>query len=97
MMMRILRSARVVKLTNKLFRTYSPGLLSGSMLMGSMAGGPFSLCVPETGGTGGLIYPLPTGEAEREKRHIYFWVIQRGLTFAEHLNSSLHCQSKIGD
>lgn len=74
MMMRILRSARVVKLTNKLFRTYSPGLLSGSMLMGSMAGGPFSLCVPETGGTGGLIYPLPTGEAEREKRHIYFWV-----------------------
>lgn len=97
MMMRILRSARVVKLTNKLFRTYSPGLLSGSMLMGSMAGGPLSLCVPETGGTGGLIYPLPTGEAEMQKRHINFWAIQHGLTFTEHLNSSLHCQSKTGD
>lgn len=64
MIMRILRSARVVKLTNKLLRTYSPGLLSGSTLIGNIAGGPFSLCVPETGGTGGLIYPLPTGEAE---------------------------------
>lgn len=72
MMMRILRSACVVKLTNKLFRTYSPGLLSGSTLMGNMAGGPFSLCVPETGGTVGLMYPLPTGEAEMDKKQIHF-------------------------
>lgn len=64
MMMRILRSARMVKLTNKLFKTYSPGLLSGSTLIGSMVGGPFSFCVPETEGTGGLMYPLPTGDAE---------------------------------
>ncbi|TNN55946.1 hypothetical protein EYF80_033833 [Liparis tanakae] len=37
-MKRILRSDMVVKLANRLLRTYSPGLLSGSMLMGNMAG-----------------------------------------------------------
>lgn len=71
MMMRILRSACVVKFTNKLFRTYSPGLLSGSTLIGSMVGGPFSLWLPETDGTGGLMYPLPTGDAENGRRNIY--------------------------
>lgn len=41
MMMRILRSDRVVKLANKLLRTYSPGLLSGSTVTGMVATGPF--------------------------------------------------------
>lgn len=63
MMMRILRSDIVVKLANRLLRTYSPGLLSGSMLMGIMAGGPFSPWGQQTGGMGGLLYPFPTGEA----------------------------------
>lgn len=31
--------------------------------MGIMAGGPFSLCGQQTGGTGVLLYPFPTGEA----------------------------------
>lgn len=63
MMMRILRSDTVVKLANRLLRTYSPGLLSGSMLMGIMAGGPFSPWGQLTGGMGGLLYPFPTGDA----------------------------------
>lgn len=63
MMIRILRSDAVVKLANRLLRTYSPGLLSGSTLMGIMAGGPFSPWGQQTGGTGGLLYPFPTGEA----------------------------------
>lgn len=62
-MMQILRSDMVVKLANRLLRTYSPGLLSGSMLMGIMAGGPFSPWGQQTGGMGGLLYPFPTGEA----------------------------------
>lgn len=62
-MIRILRSDAMVKLTNRLLRTYSPGLLSGSTLMGIMAGGPFSPWGQQTGGTGGLVYPFPTGEA----------------------------------
>ncbi len=40
MMMRILRSDRVVKLANRLLRTYSPGLLSGSTVTGMVATGP---------------------------------------------------------
>lgn len=63
MMMRIFRSDTVVKLANRLLRTYSPGLLSGSTLMGIMAGGPFSPWGQQTGGMGGLLYPFPTGEA----------------------------------
>lgn len=63
MMIRILRSDAVVKLANRLLRTYSPGLLSGSTLMGIMAGGPFSPWGQQTGGMGGLLYPFPTGEA----------------------------------
>lgn len=41
MMMRILRSDRVVKLANRLLRTNSPGLLSGSTVTGMVATGPF--------------------------------------------------------
>lgn len=63
MMTRILRSDAVVKLAKRLLRTYSPGLLSGSTLMGIMAGGPFAPWGQQTGGTGGLLYPFPTGEA----------------------------------
>lgn len=64
MMMRILRSESKVKLANKLFRTNSPGLLSGSTLTGAMMTGPFlSPKVLLTGGTGGF---SPTGEAVGE-------------------------------
>lgn len=60
MMMRILRSESRVKLANKLLRTNSPGLLSGSTLTGAMSTGPFlSPCVPLAGGAGGF-----TGEAD---------------------------------
>lgn len=64
MMMRILRSESKVKLANKLFRTNSPGLLSGSTFTGAMMTGPF-LSPKEllTGGTGGF---SPTGEAVGE-------------------------------
>lgn len=68
MMMRILRSVMVVKLAKRLFSTYSPGRLSGSTLMGIMAGGPFSPCEQHTGGTGGLLYP---GEATDKKQEGY--------------------------
>lgn len=74
MMMRILRSESNVKLANKLFRTNSPGLLSGSTFTGAMMTGPFlSPKVPLTGGTGGF---SPTGEAdgllgEVSKKHLY--------------------------
>ena len=61
MMMRILRSDSSVKLANRLLRTNSPGLLSGSTLTGAMVTGPFlSPGVPLTGGRGGF---SPTGEA----------------------------------
>lgn len=62
MMMRILRSDSKVKLANKLFRTNSPGLLSGSTFTGAMMTGLFlSPKEPLTGGTGGF---SPTGEAD---------------------------------
>lgn len=77
MMIRILRSDAVVKLANRLLRTYSPGLLSGSTLMGIMAGGPFSPWGQQTGGMGGLLYPFPTGEAtevcKKKKRRKTRW------------------------
>lgn len=64
MMMRILRSESKVKLANKLFRTNSPGLLSGSTLTGAMTTGPFlSPRVPLAGGTGVF---SPAGEADGE-------------------------------
>lgn len=64
MIIRILRSDSKVKLANRLFRTNSPGLLSGSTLTGAMATRPFlSPRVPLTGGKGDF---RPTGEAERE-------------------------------
>lgn len=65
MMMRILRSESKVKLANRLLRTNSPGLLSGSTLTGAMTTGPFlSPKVPLTGGRGGF---SPTGEAEESQ------------------------------
>lgn len=65
MMMRIFRSESKVKLANRLFRTNSPGLLSGSTLTGAMTTGPFlSTEVPLTGGRGGF---SPTGEAEESQ------------------------------
>lgn len=75
MTMRILRSEMVVKLAKRLLSTYSPGRLSGSTLMGIMAGGPFSPCEQQTGGTGGLLYP---GEAldKKIKRKKLFKKIQ---------------------
>lgn len=73
MMMRILRSDTVVKLANRLLRTYSPGLLSGSMLMGIMAGGPFSPWGQLTGGMGALLYPFPTGEAAETTQESSGW------------------------
>lgn len=73
MMMRILRSDTVVKLANRLLRTYSPGLLSGSMLMGIMAGGPFSPWGQLTGGMGALLYPFPTGEAAETTQKSSGW------------------------
>lgn len=64
-MMPILRSESKVKLANRLFRTNSPGLLSGSTLTGAMTTGPFlSPEVPLTGGRGGF---SPTGEAEESQ------------------------------
>lgn len=67
MMMRILRSESKVKLANKLLRTNSPGLLSGSTLTGAMTTGPFlSPRVPLTGGRGGF---SPTGEAEESQEN----------------------------
>lgn len=67
MMMRILRSESKVKLANKLFKTNSPGLLSGSTLTGAMMTGPFlSPKVPVMGGRGGF---SPTGEAEGMSGH----------------------------
>lgn len=68
MMMRILRSESKVKLANKLFRTNSPGLLSGSTLTGAMMTGPFlSPKGPLTGGRGGF---SPTGEADGESGQV---------------------------
>lgn len=64
---RILRSESVVKLANKLLRTYSPGRLSGSTLMDIMVPGPFSLWRWYTGATGGLLYP---GEAVKDNTHV---------------------------
>lgn len=65
MIMRILRSESKVKFANRLFRTNSPGLLSGSTLTGAMTTGPFlSPNVALAGGTGGF---NPTGEAEKDK------------------------------
>ncbi len=67
MTIRILRSEMVVKLAKRLLSTYSPGRLSGSTLMGIMAGGLFSPCEQQTCGTGGLLYPV---EALDEKKRI---------------------------
>lgn len=81
-MMLILRSDMEVKLANRLLRTYSPGLLSGSMLMGSMAGGPFSPWGQLTGGMGGLLYPFPTGEAEEHthtKHNMGLNIVKRNI------------------
>lgn len=38
------------------------------MVMGIMAGGPFSPWGQQSGGMGGLLYPFPTGEAAEEKQ-----------------------------
>ncbi len=66
MTIRILRSEIVVKLAKRLLSTYSPGRLSGSTLMGIMAGGPFSPCEQKTGGTGGLLYPEALDKKENK-------------------------------
>ena len=71
MMMRILRSEAMVKLANRLLRTNSPGLLSGSTLMGVIAGGPFSPRGLQTGAMGGLEYPFPTGDAGAQNKHTH--------------------------
>lgn len=72
MMIRILRSESKVKFANKLLRTNSPGLLSGSTLTGAMTTGPFlSPNVPLAGGIGGF---SPTGEAEKTNKIIIKYI-----------------------
>lgn len=66
MMMRILRSDRVVKLANRLLRTYSPGLVSGSTVTGMVATGPFlSPGALLTWGRG----RFPTGDAGKAQKN----------------------------
>lgn len=68
MMIRILRSESKVKLANKLLRTNSPGLLSGSTLTGAISTEPFlSPGVPLVGGAGGF-----TGEADEQEEKSRF-------------------------
>lgn len=79
MMIRILRSESNVKLANKLLRTNSPGLLSGSTLTGAMMTGPFlSPNVPLAGGSGGF---SPTGEADGVKQEIcqLVWIVWKAV------------------
>lgn len=100
MMMRILRSDCVVKLAKRLLRTYSPGRLSGSMLMGIMAGGAW---LQHTGGMGGLLYPNPTGEAgkNRNKLKLSFMVEMgvgaRGMSYGFADSFIIDCVFVFGD
>ena len=81
-----------MKLANKLFRTNSPGLLSGSTLTGAMTTGPFlSPNVPLTGGRGGF---SPTGEAVESQDRSVSFVTHIILYRAQFWNYSSH---NLGD
>lgn len=86
MMMQILCSEVVVKLANKLLRTYSPGLLSGSMLIGIIVWGFFSSWGQLTGWIGGLfpLYPFPTGNAGETKEKTVYLKLFSATEYCHH-------------